>query len=63
MSAEKARKDADQRITELRPELERQRAAREDAERVLRDQRQRLEDVTQRLETATTNLQVSPCDG
>eukprot|EP00656_Telonema_subtile_P011329 TRINITY_DN15585_c0_g1_i1.p1 TRINITY_DN15585_c0_g1~~TRINITY_DN15585_c0_g1_i1.p1 ORF type:complete len:515 (-),score=102.32 TRINITY_DN15585_c0_g1_i1:59-1603(-) len=59
VSAEKGRKDSEQRITDLRPELERQRAAREDAERVLRDQRQRLEDVTQRLETATTNLQVA----
>jgi len=59
VTAERSKKDSEQRLQELRPELERCKAAREDSERVLRDQRQRLEDSTRRLENATTNLQVA----
>ena len=46
------RKDTEQRLQAIRPQLERERRSREEAERELRDKRAQIEDLTKRCVTS-----------
>jgi len=53
------RKDAELRLQNIRPTLERERAGREEAERSLRDKRAQIEDLTERLHDANEKILVA----
>jgi len=53
------RKDTEQRLQAIRPQLERERRGREEAERELRDKRAQIEDLTKRLDDANEKILVA----